>query len=198
VDVTISSTAADPAVAEESAARCERRIREIAGDVVYGQGRETLSAAVGTLLLAAKQTLATAESFTGGRIGSVVTETPGASAYYRGSVVAYSNRAKVDLLGVGAATIERHGAVSAETAQEMAAGARERFDCDLALSSTGIAGPDGGSPEKPVGLVYLGLATRAGTTSVRHVFGGSRDEVIARSTSYALDLARRHLLKSAG
>ena len=195
VDVTISATATDPTVAEESAALCERRIRDIAGDAVYGAGKDTLSAVVGKLLLARKKTLASAESFTGGRIGAAVTETPGASAYYLGSLVAYSNRAKVDLLGVRTVTLERHGAVSAEVAEEMAAGARERFDCDFALSSTGIAGPDGGSAEKPVGLVYLGLATRRGATSVRHVFGGSRDEVIARSTSYALDHVRRHLLK---
>ena len=198
VDVTISATAADPTVAEESAGICERRIRELAGEAVYGTGRETLSAVVGAMLLSNKHTLASAESFTGGRIGAAVTATPGASAYYLGSVVAYSNRAKVELLGVRAVTLERHGAVSGEVAEEMATGARERFDCDLSLSSTGIAGPDGGSPEKPVGLVYLGLATRKGSSSVRHVFGGSREEVIARSTAYALDLARRHFLKTAG
>lgn len=193
VDVTLAAASPDAAWVLDAIERCERRVRELAGEHVYGGGTETLSSVLGQLLADRKLTMATAESFTGGAIGAAITDTPGASRYYMGGVVAYSNRAKQELLGVKAATLERHGAVSAEVAQEMAAGARKRLDCDLALSSTGIAGPDGGSVEKPVGLVYLGLASRDGTRSARHVLGGTRPENIARSAAYALDLARRYL-----
>jgi nicotinamide-nucleotide amidase len=173
--------------------RLEREVREAAGEVVYGREGETLSAVLGKLLADRGLTLATAESITGGAMGALVIDTPGASRYFLGGIVAYSNRAKQELLGVKAATLGRHGAVSGEVASEMASGARERLGADLALASTGIAGPDGGNPEKPVGLVYLAIATREGAHAVRYVFGGTRGEIAARSSAYALDLARRHL-----
>lgn len=196
VDITLAAVSPDAAWISDALERCEQRVLEEAGGHVYGSGRETLSAGLGELLVAKKKTIATAESFTGGAIGAAITQTPGASRYFLGGVVAYSNRAKQELLDVRPTTLERHGAVSAETAEEMAAGARVRFDCDLALSSTGIAGPDGGSAEKPVGLVYLGLATRKGTKSTRGILGGTREEIVARSVAFALDLARRHLASS--
>ena len=196
VDVTLAAASPDAAWVLDAIERCERRVRDLTGEHVYGGGTETLSAVLGALLAERKLTIATAESFTGGAIGAAITETPGASRYYLGGVVTYSNRAKQELLGVKAATLERHGAVSAEVAQEMAVGVRKRLDCDLALSSTGIAGPDGGSVEKPVGLVYLGLASRDGVRSSRHVLGGTRSEIIARSAAYALDVARRYLASS--
>lgn len=196
VDVTLAAASPDAAWVLDAIERCERRVREAAGENVYGAATDTLSAVLGALLAERKVTIATAESFTGGAIGAAICETPGASRYYMGGVVAYSNRVKQEILGVKGTTLERHGAVSAEVAQEMAAGARKRFECDLALSSTGIAGPDGGTPEKPVGLVYLGLASREGARSSRHVLGGTRSENIARSAAYALDLVRRHLATS--
>ncbi len=194
VDVALTTASPDPAWTAEALDGVERRVRELAGDHVYGGGRETLSAALGALLVERKLRIATAESFTGGGLGGAITQTPGASRYYLGGIVAYSNRAKEEALGVKASTLERHGAVSAEVAEEMASGARERFDSDLALSSTGIAGPDGGSAEKPVGLVYLALAFRQGARSVRIVSTGTREEIIARSIASAMDLARRHLV----
>jgi competence/damage-inducible protein CinA-like protein len=196
VDITLAAAAPEAAWVLDAIERCERRVKEAAGEHVYGGGQESLSAALGAILVEQNLTIATAESFTGGAIGAAITETPGASRYYMGGVVAYSNRAKLELLGVKGPTLERHGAVSAEVAAEMASGARKRFECDLALSSTGIAGPEGGTVEKPVGLVYLGLATREGTRSSRHVLGGTRSEIIARSAAYALDLARRQLALS--
>jgi nicotinamide-nucleotide amidase len=196
VDVTLAAASPDSAWVLDAIERCERRVRELAAEHVYGAGTETLSAALGALLVERKLTIATAESFTGGAIGAAITEIPGASQYFLGGLVAYSNRAKQELLGVKSATLERHGAVSAEVAEEMAAGVRKRLECDLALSSTGIAGPDGGTVEKPVGLVYLGLASREGTRSARYVLGGTRAEIIARSAAYALDAARRHLASS--
>jgi len=193
VDVTLAAAFPDPALLSEALDRVEQRVRDLAGEAVYGSGRETLPGILGAILASRGLTLATAESFTGGGLGAAITSVSGSSRYYLGGVVAYSNQAKRDLLGVQSATLERHGAVSAEVAEEMAAGARKRLECDVALSTTGIAGPDGGTETKPVGLVYLGLATRDGTKSARYVFSGIRGEVAARSVFYAIDLARRHL-----
>jgi nicotinamide-nucleotide amidase len=193
LDIVLSPATTEAAWTREALDRTERRVREIAGRHVYGSDRETLSSVLGAVLVERKLTIATAESFTGGAIGSTITETAGASRYWLGGVIAYSNRAKQELLGVRATMLERHGAVSAEVAEEMAKGARERFDSDIALASTGIAGPDGGTPEKPVGLVYLGLATRDTAVTERFVLGGTRQEIVDRSVAYALDLARRHL-----
>jgi nicotinamide-nucleotide amidase len=197
VDITLAPIAADLSWMEDALDRCERRVRELAGEHAYGSEGDTLSAVVGALLLERRATLATAESFTAGAVGAAITATAGASRYYLGGIVAYSNRAKQELLQVRATTLERHGAVSAETAEEMAAGVRKRFDCDVALSSTGIAGPDGGTQEKPVGLVYLGIATSDGVRSARFVLPGNRAEIAGRSVAYLLDLARRQLAPAA-
>jgi nicotinamide-nucleotide amidase len=197
VDITLAPIAADLSWMEDALDRCERRVRELAGEHAYGSEGDTLSAVVGALLLERRATLATAESFTAGAVGAAITATPGASRYYLGGIVAYSNRAKQELLQVRATTLERDGAVSAETAEEMAAGVRKRFDCDVALSSTGIAGPDGGTQEKPVGLVYLGIATSDGVRSARFVLPGNRAEIAGRSVAYLLDLARRQLAPAA-
>lgn len=193
VDIYLVPQDPDTAWAATALDRLEREVRDVAGEVVYGAEGDTLSAVLGKILHERGLTIATAESITGGAMGTLLTDTPGASRYFLGGVVAYANKAKQELLGVQAATLGRHGAVSAEVAAEMALGARDRFGADLALSSTGIAGPDGGSPEKPVGLVYLGLATRDGAHTARYVFGGTRGEIAGRSAAYALDLARRHL-----
>lgn len=193
LDVTLTVLALDPSWAAEAIRRIERRVVEAVGESLYGFGGDTMAGVLGGMLADQGRTLATAESFTAGAIGATITAAPGASRYFLGGITAYSNRAKETLLGVLAATLARHGAVSAETAQEMAAGARERFGADLAVSSTGIAGPDGGTPDKPVGLVYLGLATGEGTQSVRLQLTGTREEVVVRSSALALDLVRRHM-----
>jgi len=193
LDVTLTVLALDPSWAAEAVRRIERRVLEAAADAVYGFGRDTLAGVLGTMLVDQGRTLAAAESFTAGAIGATITAEPGASRYFLGAVTAYANRAKETMLGVSGATIARHGAVSAETAQEMATGARERFGADIAISSTGIAGPDGGSAEKPVGLVYLGLATADGAQAVRHHLPGTREEIVTRSAALALDLVRRHV-----
>jgi nicotinamide-nucleotide amidase len=194
LDVTLTVLALDASWAAEALRRIERRVVEAAGEAVYGFGRDTLSGVLGGLLAEQRRTIATAESFTGGAIGATLTSAPGASRYFLGGVLAYSNAAKTALLGVAGETLSRHGAVSAEVAEEMASGARERLGADIALSSTGIAGPDGGTPSKPVGLVYLGLATPEGVQAVRHQIGGEREEIVVRSSALALDLVRRRLL----
>ena len=145
-----------------------------------------------TALLARRQTLATAESCTGGLVGAALTGLPGSSAWYLGGVVAYANELKIRLLGVPAEILAAHGAVSLETARAMAAGARAATGADFAVALTGIAGPAGGTPEKPVGLVYIAVAAPHGTATFKHHFSGSRAEIRQAATEAAL----RHLLEA--
>jgi nicotinamide-nucleotide amidase len=138
-------------------------------------------------------TLATAESCTGGLVGARLTDVAGASDVYLGGVVAYANAVKEERLGVPAAVLERHGAVSAETAEAMADGARAALGADAAVAVTGIAGPDGGTPEKPVGLVYVGVVTPAARSTESFVFSGDREAVRTRATVLSLHALRRLL-----
>ena len=154
---------------------------------------EPLEVVVGRLLRQRGLTLAVAESCTGGLIGHRLTDVPGSSAYYLGSVTAYAYEAKEALLGVRHNTLYTHGAVSAETVLEMARGIRRVLQADLGLAVTGIAGPDGGTAEKPVGLVYIGLAAPDGEWVERHVWAGERRENKAASAEAALALVRRYL-----
>jgi nicotinamide-nucleotide amidase len=193
VDLHVSASSVDAMWLQGVLDRGERKLLERAGSHAYALGSRTLSEVLGEALLARRLTIATAESFTAGEAGAAIVATPGSSRYYRGGVIAYANDAKEKLLGVQPATLRRHGAVSAETAIEMVRGARERLGASCAVSTTGIAGPDGGSEEKPVGLLFLGYAGPEGETVERFVFGGSRREIIARASFYALDLARRSL-----
>lgn len=158
---------------------------------------ERLEARVGHALRAKGWTICTAESCTGGLITHRLTNIPGSSDYVLGGVVAYSNRAKQSLLHVRQGTLIAYGAVSEQTASEMALGARELFGADLAISVTGIAGPDGGSAEKPVGLTYIGLAGPDGLHTVqRHVWEGDREGIKAASAEAALQLVLDTLVKS--
>lgn len=154
---------------------------------------EALAVRVGRKLRERGLTIATAESCTGGLVGHRITQVPGSSDYYTGSIVAYSNEVKMNLLNVSQVTLAQHGAVSRATAREMARGARSALGVDLALSVTGIAGPGGGTPEKPVGLTYVGLAAPDGEWVERHVWSGGRHANKARSAQAALDLLRRYL-----
>jgi nicotinamide-nucleotide amidase len=150
---------------------------------------------VGRLLAKQHRTVALAESCTGGLIGHRLTQVPGSSSYMDRGVICYSNRAKVELLGVRPELIEQQGAVSAEVAAAMAKGVRERSGVSVGLSVTGIAGPGGGTTAKPVGLVYIGLNADDGTSLVKeHRFHGDRTVIKQRSSQAALDLLRRWLL----
>lgn len=161
------------------------------GEPVYAEGKEEIEEAVGRVLLDRGWQIAVAESLTGGSLGARIVRVPGASAYYLGGVVAYDNGAKNRLLGVPGSWIVEHGAVSAPVAEAMAHGVRERFEADVGVSATGIAGPDGGTDEKPVGLVYFGIAWPGGRVAVRRWLIGGREQVIERSVNVALDLVRR-------
>jgi nicotinamide-nucleotide amidase len=184
----------EPEVAEARLAAMEKDFRDVLGDRIFGQDREDLASVVGRLLRESGTTIALAESCTGGLASAMLTEIPGSSAYFLGSVVSYANDAKQNLLGVREETLRAHGAVSAESAVEMARGARERFGSDLAMAITGIAGPDGGTPEKPVGTVFLALAGRDGPEiSKKRLFVGDRAVIRRASAIHALELVRRRL-----
>jgi nicotinamide-nucleotide amidase len=185
------------ASAEEAEARLAelcRAIRERLGPLVYGEGEQTLALVVGHLLRGHGQTLAVAESCTGGLVAQLVTEVPGASDYFLGGVVAYSNEAKCLQLGVPGALLEEHGAVSEPVARAMAEGVRTRFGADLGVATTGISGPTGGSPGKPVGLVHVALARDAGTHADHFVFPLDRTRHRLLTAQVALDWVRRALL----
>ena len=142
---------------------------------------------IAAALLARRQTLATAESCTGGAVGAALTDLAGSSAWYLGGFVVYSNSLKTRLLGVPADLLAIHGAVSAQTAQAMAKGAREKTEADVAVAVTGIAGPGGGTPEKPVGLVYMAVAGPGGSTVRKHRFAGTRADIRAAAVEAALN-----------
>ena len=139
-------------------------------------------------------TIGTVESATGGRIADRITNVPGSSDYFKGSIVAYSNEVKINAIGVKKETIENYGAVSEQTAIEMAQGGRKLLGVDICVSDTGIAGPSGGSPEKPVGLFYLGLAAEDESLSQKHVFQGNRGENKRDAAEAALNILKQYLL----
>jgi nicotinamide-nucleotide amidase len=168
-------------------------IESLLGDRLYSRNGDPLEVVVGGLLRQRNATLAVAESCTGGMLGARLTSVSGSSQYFAGGFITYSNALKRELLGVPAETLESFGAVSAETAAAMAAGARERAGSTYAVSITGVAGPDGGTAEKPVGLVYLGIAGPEGNAVTHRLFIGDRERIRVFTTQAALDLLRRRL-----
>lgn len=172
------------------------KIVEALGTAVFAVNGETMEEVVGTMLADNGKTLALAESCTGGLIAMRLTEVPGSSKYFLEGAVVYSYEAKVRSLAVTQELLDAYGAVSAETAEAMASGIREKADSDYALSVTGIAGPDGGTDEKPVGTVFIGFADRSSTKSLKLTLPGDRYLIRWRSSQAALDYLRRQLLKS--
>lgn len=179
----------DPAAADA----LEEHLATRLGDALFSRDGTTLDELIASTLTRRAQTVAVAESCTGGGLGARLTAAMGASAFMRGGIVAYSNDIKRDLLGVRQELLDGYGAVSAECAAAMADGARHALGSTWSLSVTGIAGPGGGGPGKPVGLVYLGRSGPTGTTVEEHHFRGDRDEVRRRSIAAALHLLRRGL-----
>ena len=155
----------------------------------------SLEEEVARLLRERKLTMATAESCTGGMVSARLVGVPGVSSVFMEGLVTYSNEAKMQLLGVKASTLARFGAVSRETAGEMAEGGCARAGTDVCVSTTGIAGPDGGTEEKPVGLVYMACCVKGRTTAERHMFAGDRQQIREPSAQNALELVRACLLK---
>jgi nicotinamide-nucleotide amidase len=187
-----------PETAEKRLAAIEADFRAALGARIYGADEEDLPAAVGRMLREKGLTLALAESCTGGMIASLVTDVPGSSGYFLGGVVSYANSAKTNLLDVSEETLARHGAVSVEAVREMARGARARFKSGVAAAVSGIAGPDGGTPEKPVGTVCFAVSgPDARETAKRRMFPGDRAVVRRAASLFCLHLVRRQLLAEA-
>ena len=199
-EIQIRLAARGAAAGEGCLDRLERRVAELMGDAVFTrQAGESLEAVVGALLEAAGCTVATAESCTGGLVAERLTRVAGSSAWFVGSAVTYADRLKVELLGVDAALIERHGAVSRQVAEAMAAGVRERLATDYGLGITGIAGPGGGTEEKPVGTVHVAVTGPGGVPAHRRLrLPGDRARVRRLTSQWALDLLRRQLLEADG
>jgi nicotinamide-nucleotide amidase len=192
--VRLTLRAATPGILERAFEDVAPALRAALGSAWYGVDDESLPVVVGRLLAARGLSLALAESCTGGLVGHQLTDVPGSSAYLDRGFVAYSNAAKQALLGVPAELLARHGAVSAECAEAMARGARAQAGTDLGLAVTGIAGPSGGTPAKPVGLVFVGVADARAVAVERHRFGQDRAANKALAALRALDLLRRHVL----
>jgi nicotinamide-nucleotide amidase len=178
-------------------ARLDAFAREVyarLGGYIYGEGDTSMEKEVGRMLRERGLTVGFAESCTGGLVGHRLTNVPGSSAYFRGSVAAYANTVKESVLDVPAALLERHGAVSEEVATAMAEGARRALGVDVAVATTGVAGPDGGTPEKPVGTVCIAIAAASGSSARRYQLWGNREWVKLLASQIALDWVRRHLL----
>jgi nicotinamide-nucleotide amidase len=178
----------DAGAADRALAALDAEIRARLSGYLYGDGDETLVDRTMRRLIEAGKTVATAESCTGGMIGELLTRRPGSSKAFLGGAITYSNAEKVRQLGVSEGTLAAHGAVSEETVREMAEGARQRFGADLGVAVSGVAGPDGGTPDKPVGTVWLALASATGIATKKLSWPGSRDYVRTLSAWWALKL----------
>jgi nicotinamide-nucleotide amidase len=199
VRLRISARAGSQAEADSLIEPIEREIKQIAGADYFGSDEDTLASVVGELLMAQGQTLAVAESCTGGGLGQMLTETPGSSSYFMGGIISYANRIKVELLGVNPADLDTEGAVSELIASQMAAGVRAKLGTDWGVSITGIAGPGGGTDAKPVGLVYIGIAAPDGSVEgIKYQLGSQRERELIRhmSACQCLNLLRRRLVRS--
>jgi len=173
--------------------RTEEKIRVLLGPYVFASGDKTMEAVVGELLTGRKMTISVAESCTGGLIGHRLTSVPGSSLYFERGIIVYSNKSKVEILDVKEQTIDSYGAVSDQAAREMAEGIKKTAKTDMGLAVTGIAGPSGGTEDKPVGTVFIGLSVDAKIFSGRYRFSGERDKVKLATSEMALDWVRRYL-----
>jgi nicotinamide-nucleotide amidase len=167
---------------------------KIIPEYIYGFDNDKLEVIIGDLLQKTSATLATAESCTGGYIAHLITSVPGSSRYYKGSIIAYANEIKENELGVRREILIKFGAVSKEVVKEMANGIRKKFSTDYAVATSGIAGPDGGTPEKPVGTTWIAIATPEKTVAYRYLFGEERKRNIRKTALQALNLLRKQLL----
>jgi competence/damage-inducible protein CinA-like protein len=191
--ITLSLRGRDEPTVIEELDRVEEEIRRLVGPYIFASGNDTMEGVVGRMLGERGLTICVAESCTGGLIGHRLTNVAGSSAYFKGGVIVYSNDSKVALLGVEPGTLERHGAVSDQTVRQMTRGVMEKYGADLSLAVTGIAGPEGGTAEKPVGTVFIGLGAGDDVYSGTYRFWGNRGQVKLNTSMMALDYVRRHL-----
>jgi nicotinamide-nucleotide amidase len=193
IKLQIIATAEDKDKAQQIAKNDEKILRNILGDLIYGTGEQTLAEVVGAILAQQKKTIAVAESCTGGTLAKLLTDIPGASRYFTHGWVTYSDIAKIKELGVEADLIKEDGAVSYRVAESMAQGARKRAGTDFAIGITGIAGPSGGSEQKPVGLVYISVDSDIDCETKRFIFPYDRDFIRLQAAQTALNMLRLKL-----
>jgi nicotinamide-nucleotide amidase len=191
--ITISLRGHDEPTVMSELDRMQKEIRNLVGPYIFATGNQRIEDVLGEMLRGRGQSISVAESCTGGLIGNLLTNSPGSSTYFLGGVVAYSNQSKVDLLDVSQRTLEKFGAVSNKTVREMAEGVRKRLKTDMGLAVSGIAGPDGGTREKPVGTVHIGLAVEKEVYSGKYRFWGTREQIKLNTAMMALDWVRRYL-----
>lgn len=194
VRLRINAEADSEPEAQQKIISIEKKIRDKIQDFVFGVNDENLESVIGKILKEKKQTLSVAESCTGGKISSRIVSVPGSSEYYIGGVCVYSNIEKIKLLNIKEDTLSKYGAVSEQTAIEMAEGVREIMKTDYSVSTTGIAGPSGGSEDKPVGLVWIGFSSKNKSYAMKFLFGEERQRNIERASQRALEILRRELL----
>ena len=169
-------------------------LNKIISENIFGYEEDTMAGIVGKILSQKNQTVSVAESCTGGNISHFFTSNPGSSAYFKGGIVAYSNELKINLLSIDPNVLEEKGAVSKEVVETMAINVRKLLHTDYAIATSGIAGPDGGTPEKPVGMVWIAVANRESVISNNYNFGNNRERNIIRSSQTALNMLRLKLL----
>lgn len=190
VKLRLSGYGTDEAAIKAEIDKQVKELLTIIPEAVYGFDNDNMGIVLGRMLMAEGRTMATAESCTGGSIAQFITSNPGSSAYFKGGVVAYSNEIKSNLLGVPSELIKTVGAVSQEVAEAMALGAQKVLGVDYTVATTGIAGPDGGTDEKPVGTVWIAVAGPAGVSSKKYIFKHNRERNIIRTTHTALNMLR--------
>lgn len=196
VRLRLSSVGEDKIALESQVRNLIDKLTPLISDYIYGYDNESMEQIVGRLLRSKNKKISTAESCTGGYIAHRITSVPGSSAYFEGSVIAYSYEIKEKILGVKKETLEKYGAVSEQVVLAMANGVNKNFNTDYSIAASGIAGPDGGTPDKPVGTVWIAIATPEKTFAKKFLFGNDRERNIIRTNITALNLLRQELLKS--
>ncbi len=194
VDLRVTVAGSDPELVRSVTAQSYEALKAIAAPVLYAEGAATMEQVVGELLVSLGYRIATGESCTGGLLAKRLTDVPGSSRWFERGAVSYTNISKLEQLGVRAADLEAHGAVSAPIAEQMAEGARKKAGVEVGVGITGIAGPDGGSDEKPVGTVFIAVAAPRGSGVRKLAFQGTRATIRERAAQTALDLVRRALV----
>ena len=194
IKLRLTGTGTDRKALDKAIEENVTELYKIIPHLIFGENEDPFEVVIGNLLLERKQTICTAESCTGGNIAHMLTSVPGSSRYFIGSVVAYDNKVKENILGLPAEVISKYGAVSEEVARLMAEGARRIMETDYAVATTGIAGPDGGTESKPVGTICIAVASAHGTVSEKHIYGNERIININRFSIAALNLVRKQII----
>ncbi len=196
IDVKVSVSGENELIIDDTLKNINNEFVNVLGNNIYGYNEDTLESVIQKMLIETKRTISVAESCTGGMISAKLTNTPGSSMCFKQSVITYSNEAKIKMLGVKKETIEKFGAVSEQTANEMLNGLLNLSGSDYAISVTGIAGPSGATKDKPVGLVYIGISYKGKNIVEKFMFNGTRQDIRERATNIALDNIRRLILKN--